>query len=157
MSNLIFRAFLSGVPWETIIRRLELNERARGVGDGKVEGYRYTIIHRDDEILIVLPDYEPREKCQKVAKKILSKLMPKSEIEIVTLGYASSNCNYCLKPTSLPYKCYRCGGWYCETHRLPEKHECPDGKGKGERTVKRIKSKREKEKERVVVTEVPCG
>lgn len=157
MSNLIFRVFLTGIPWKTIIRRLGLNERARGVGDGKVEGYPYTLIHRDDEILLVLRDYEPREKCQEVAKKLLSRLMPKSEIEIVTIGYASSQCNYCLKPTPLPYKCYRCAGWYCEAHRLPEKHKCPDGKQKAERTAKRIKPKKEKEKEKVIVTEIPCG
>lgn len=157
MSNLIFRALLSGVPWETIIRRLELNERAKGVGDGKIEDHRYTIIQRGDEILVVLPDSETREKCQKMAKKLLSKILPQSEIEIATLGYASTHCNYCLELTSLPYKCYRCHGWYCRTHRLPEEHNCPNGEGKDEGAAKQIEPKREKTTEKVVVTEIPCG
>ncbi len=156
MSNLIFLALLSGVPWETIVRRLELNERAKGVGDGKVEGYRYTIIHRNDEIRIILPDYEPREKCKDVAKKLLLKLMPKSEIEVATFGYASSHCNYCLKPTSLPYRCYRCRGWYCKIHRLPERHNCPNGKEGEAAVLRRVKSKKEK-REKVIITEIPCG
>jgi len=157
MSNLIFLALLSGVPWETIVRGLELNERAKGVGDGKVEGYRYTIIHRDDEILIILHDYEPREECKDVAKKLLLKLMPKSEIEVATLGYASSHCNYCLRPTSLPYRCYRCRGWYCKTHRLPERHNCPNGNEGEARVVKRVKPKKKKNGEKVIITEIPCG
>ncbi len=156
MSNLIFRALLSGVPWETIVRRLELNERARGVGDGKAEGYRYTIIHRDDEILIIIPDYKPREECEEVAKKLLLKLMPKSEIEVAALGYASSHCNYCLKPTSLPYRCYRCRGWFCKIHRLPERHNCPNGKEGEAAVLRRVKSKKEK-REKVIITEIPCG
>lgn len=157
MSNLIFRALLSGLRWESLIRILGLQERVKGMGDGKVEGYRYTIVQRGDEILIILPDYAPKEKCQEVAKKILSQLAPKSKIRFATMGYASSHCNFCLKPTPLPHHCHRCEGWYCESHRLPEKHNCPDGKEKGERAVKRIKPKREKEKEKVVVTEIPCG
>lgn len=156
MSNLIFRALLSGLSWEAIIRALDLHKRVRGIGDGNVEGRRYTIVQRGDEILIVLPDYEPKEKCQEVAKKVLLKLVPKSEIQMVTMGYASSHCNYCLKPTPMPYRCYRCDEWYCESHRLPERHNCPGGKKKAEKTVERVKPKEEKRKE-IVVTEIPCG
>lgn len=156
MSNLIFLALLSGVPWETIVRRLELDERARGVGDGRDEGYRYTIIHRDDEILIILPDYGPKEECKNIAKKLLRKLMPNSEIEVAPLGYASSHCNYCLKPTSLPYRCYRCRGWYCMIHRLPERHNCPNEEEGKEKAVRRIKPEKKKG-EKVIITEIPCG
>ena len=156
MSNLIFRALLSGLRWESVIHKLGLHERAEGIGDGNVEGYRYTIVQRGDEILIVLPDYEPREKCLEVARKILLKLAPKSVVRVAKMGYASSHCNYCLEPTPLPYRCYRCEGWYCESHRLPEKHNCPEGNKKAEKVIERVKPKEEK-REEIVVTEIPCG
>ena len=160
MSNLIFVALLSGIGWEAIVRMLDLRERAKGVGDGSIEGHRYTIIQRGDRISIVLPDHQPQEKCLEAAKKIFSKLAPKSAIQIVTMGHASSHCNYCLKPTPLPYRCYRCNGWYCESHRLPEQHNCPGGKGKAEKVVERIKPKKREKKEKkreIVVVEAPCG
>lgn len=157
MSNLIFRALLSGVCWKDIIRVLGLRERVRRIGDGNIEGYRYTIIQHGDEISIVLPDYQPREKCLEVARKILSKLAPKSEIHVALMGYASSYCNYCLKSTPLPYRCNRCEGWYCESHRLPEYHNCPEGKKKIERVVERVKPRKEKKKKEIVVVQVPCG
>jgi len=157
MSNLIFRALLLGLPWGIVIRELGLRERARGIGDGNIEGYRYTIIQRGDEILIVLPDYQPKEKCLEVARKILSKLAPKSKIQVAKMGYASSHCNYCLKPTPLPYRCYRCEGWYCESHRLPEEHNCPGEERRVEGVVEPIKPKKEEKKREIIVTEVPCG
>lgn len=156
MSNLIFRALLSGLRWESIIRVLGLRERAEGIGDGNAEGYRYTIVQRGDEILIILPDYQPREKCLEMARKILSKLAPKSRICVAKMGYASSHCNYCLEPTPLPYRCYRCDGWYCESHRLPEKHNCLEEKKKAEKLTGKIKPKKEEKKE-IVVAAVPCG
>ena len=157
MSNLIFRALLSGLSWEAIIRVLRLRERVKGIGDGEAEGYRYTIVQRGDEILIVLPDYAPREKCQEAAKKILSQLSPESKIQVTTMGYASSHCNFCLKSTPMPYHCHRCGGWYCENHRLPEKHNCPDEGEKKGKTVERLKLKKREEKKEIIVAEVPCG
>ncbi len=157
MSNLIFRALLSGMPWESIVRELELSQRVRGIGDGNVEDHRYTIIQRGDEILIVLPDYKPMEKCLEVARKILLKLSPKSKIRVAKMGYASSHCNYCLKPTPLPYRCYRCEGWYCESHRLPEEHNCPGGERRTKGVVEQIKPKKEEKKGEIIVTEIPCG
>ena len=157
MSNLIFRALLSGLSWEMITRVLGLRERIKGIGDGKVEGYRYTIVQRGDEILIVLPDYAPREKCQEVAKRILLKLVPKSMIQVATMGYASSHCNFCLKSTPMPYHCHRCEGWYCESHRLPEKHNCPGEKEKTEKIVERVKPKKQEERKEIIVAEAPCG
>jgi len=142
-------ALLSGLTWEAIVRMLDLRERSEGVGDGKVEDYRYTIIQRGDKISIVLPEYQPQEKCFEVVEKIVSKLDPKAAVQVVKMGNASSFCNYCLKQTSLPYRCYRCNGWYCENHRLPEKHNCPGGKGKAEKVVQQIKpKKREIEKKK---------
>ena len=159
MSNLVFVALLSGVSWESIVRMLDLRERAKGVGDGSVEGHRYTIIQRGERISIVLPDPQPQEKCLEAAKKIYSRLAPESAVQIVTMGHASSHCNYCLKPTPLPYRCYRCKGWYCESHRLPEQHNCP-GKGGAEKVVERVgpeKSEMKDKKSEIVVLEAPCG
>ena len=157
MSNLIFRALLSGLQWETIIRILGLRERVKGIGDGKVEGYRYTIVQRGDKIMIVLPDYAPREKCHEVAKKILSRLAPKSKIQVATIGYASSHCNFCLESTTMPYHCHRCGGWYCESHRLPEKHNCPGEEEKIGKIVEGLRPKKQEKKREIIVAEVPCG
>lgn len=157
MSNLIFRAILAQIAWKEIIRLLGLQERTKGIGDGKIDGQRYTVVQRGNEVSIVLPDYKPQEKCHEIVKKILLKIAPKSTIEIATVGYASSHCNYCLQPTPLPYQCHRCEGWYCQDHRLPEKHNCPDEKRKTEKIVRRIKSKREGKKREIVVAEIPCG
>jgi len=157
MSNLIFRAILSQITWEEIIRQLGLRERIKGIGDGKIDEQRYTIVQRGNEISIVLPEYEPREKCLEMVKKILLKIAPKSMIEVTTVGYASSHCNYCLQPTPLPYQCPRCEGWYCQDHRLPEEHNCPEKKRKTEKIAKHIKIKREEKKKEIVVAEIPCG
>ncbi len=140
-----------------IIRVLGLRERVKGIGDGNVEGYRYTIVQRGNEILIVLPDYTSREECHEVAKKILSQLAPKSEIRVATIGYASAHCNFCLKSTSMPYHCHRCRGWYCESHRLPEKHNCPEEEEKTEKTVERLKPQKQEKKKEIIIAEVPCG
>ncbi len=34
-------------------------------------------------------------------------------------------CQYCGRPTYLPFRCPYCGGLFCEDHRLPEAHSCP--------------------------------
>jgi len=154
-------SMLSGLYWESIVRTLDLHERTKGVGDGSIEGYRYIIIQRGDEVLLVLPDYQPREKCLEAAKKIFSRLAPESAVQIVGIGHASSHCNFCLMQTPLPYRCHRCDGWFCESHRLPEEHNCPGENGKAEKVLERIrfKIKREKKerKREIIVVEAPCG
>ena len=35
-------------------------------------------------------------------------------------------CHYCGKGVILPFKCPFCGEYFCEDHRLPENHECPE-------------------------------
>lgn len=35
-------------------------------------------------------------------------------------------CEYCGKEVLLPFKCKFCGGYFCEEHRIPEKHDCPN-------------------------------
>lgn len=34
-------------------------------------------------------------------------------------------CQKCGKDTFLPFRCQYCGGYFCDDHRLPENHECP--------------------------------
>lgn len=51
------------------------------------------------------------------------------EIELETIrrvGTINTGGNYDIKsnPITLPFECYRCGGKYCSTHRLPEAHSC---------------------------------
>jgi len=35
-------------------------------------------------------------------------------------------CHYCGKEVTLPFKCPFCGQYFCEDHRLPENHNCPE-------------------------------
>ena len=39
---------------------------------------------------------------------------------------AVAKCEYCGKEVLLPFRCKFCGGYFCEEHRLPEKHNCPN-------------------------------
>lgn len=34
-------------------------------------------------------------------------------------------CRSCGKQVVLPFRCPRCGGYFCSEHRLPENHQCP--------------------------------
>lgn len=36
-----------------------------------------------------------------------------------------AKCDACGEHENMPYKCRRCGGTYCGSHRLPESHDCP--------------------------------
>jgi membrane associated rhomboid family serine protease len=36
-----------------------------------------------------------------------------------------AKCDACGEHENMPYKCRRCGGTYCSSHRLPESHDCP--------------------------------
>jgi len=149
------------LSWSEIARLLNLRERVPGVGDGITEGHRYTVIQREDEIYVVLPDH-PRDKCEEIVKRILQRLKPDAEIKISSIGYASGHCNYCLSASSLTYRCHRCGGWYCSEHRLPERHNCPNGEGgrvSRRQQLKKTgvhKEKKEK-KEEVVAVQLPCA
>ncbi len=35
-----------------------------------------------------------------------------------------AKCQYCGKEVKLPYRCNYCGGFFCDDHRLPPKHDC---------------------------------
>jgi len=157
---MIFLASLL-LNWSEIVRLLSLREREKGVGDGAVEGHKYTVVQRGDEIYIVLPDY-PRERCEDVVKKLLRKLRPDAEIQIGSVGHASSHCNFCLTSTPFPYRCHRCGGWYCGEHRLPERHNCPSGPSEAviQRTQRKEEEKKKEtreKKEKIVAVQVPCA
>jgi len=156
---MIFLAALL-LNWSEIMRLLSLRQREKGVGDGTVDGHKYTVMQRGEQIYIVLPDY-PRDKCENIVKKLLQKLKPDAEIKISSIGYASTHCNYCLSPFPLTYRCHRCGGWYCTEHRLPEKHNCPDDGGeavseRGQSKETRKEEDKEK-KETIIAVRVPCG
>lgn len=155
--------FLASVllSWSEIARILGLRERVKGVGDGTVEGHNYTIIQRGDEIYIVLPDY-PRDRCEDLVKELLKRLRPDAEVRIGAIGYASTHCNYCFVSLPLPYRCRRCGGWYCSEHRLPERHNCPAGgveafAQRRERRMEERKRETQEKKERVVAVQLPCA
>jgi hypothetical protein len=135
---------------------LNLEERSVGIADGELEGSRYTVIQKDDRLYVVLPDHHPKEECVEIVKKLLKRLEPGSEVEVLTLGYTSTHCNYCLEPYAFPFKCHRCGGWYCQEHRLPERHDCP-GLGKTVATAEYKVKEKEKKKKKVVAVELPCG
>ena len=159
MSNMIYLAALL-LGWREIAETLRLRERSNGIGDGTIDGYKYTIVQRDDQIYIELPDC-PREKCEEIVKKILQKLKPTAEIKVSSFGYVSGHCNYCLAPGAMLYRCYRCNGQYCGNHRLPEQHNCPGKppeKTKQPTTEKKEdKEKKSEQQEQVIVTRVPCG
>jgi len=42
-----------------------------------------------------------------------------------------SECEQCGKAVFLPFRCWRCDGFFCYDHRLPENHDCPSLKGAG--------------------------
>ena len=146
--------------WNEIAEILRLRERGSGIGDGTIDGYRYIVVQRGDQIYIELPDC-PRGKCEETVKKLLQKLKPEAEIKVSPFGYASTHCNYCLAREAMLHRCYRCSGLYCSNHRLPEQHNCPGhGRGNVKRVVmekKEEKEKNEEQQERIIVSRVPCG
>lgn len=174
MSNLIFQALINGLTqtfFQKFVSELDFKMRSGNIAQGSIEhkGRRVdiSIIIEGEKISIILPDERiPKDECEQIAKKILltlyailGKKITPEEVIITRLGYASGICNYCLALTPLTYKCHRCGGFYCNEHRLPEKHNCPKGKDE-ETTSKNIiitkKSNKEKERE-IILSKAPCG
>jgi len=177
MSGLIFSLLFSSISIPILTRALSEVLRFRRTEEGRgwhgfVEemGYRVEVYVRCDgsQVHFMLPDLSiPEEVCKAVAKKLAARLYalispethPSYEISI--LGPTASFCHYCLEPVKeLLYRCKRCGGLYCSSHRIPEEHNCPGGEVA--RSVIRIRSeKREERKEeepkKVILKEVPCG
>ena len=163
MSNLVFLV-MTALLWNEIVNRLRLDERAKDIGDGIMDGIKYSIIRRKNKMYIIIPDPAPKEKCREVAGKILKTLTPEANIRIEEVGYASSHCNYCLEKKALLNKCHRCQRSYCKDHRLPEKHNCP-GTGNAKVMYRLTNSqsdngkndRKHQHKEEIVALEIPCG
>ncbi|MEM3586205.1 MAG: zinc finger AN1 domain-containing stress-associated protein [Candidatus Jordarchaeaceae archaeon] len=174
MSNLIFQALINGLTqtiFQNFASELTFKMRARNIAQGSVEhkGHRVDVflIMEGEKLSIILPDNSIlKDDCEQIAKKILlalyaslGKKIRLEEIVVTRFGYASGICNYCLIVIPLAYKCRRCGGFYCEEHRLPEKHNCPRGK-EGEITSKNITGVEKPHKGKmgeIILSEVPCG
>ena len=158
MSNMIFLVALL-LGWDSIVEVLRLRERSKGIGDGTIDGYNYTLVQRGDQIYIELPDY-PRDKCEEIVKKLLQMLKPNADIKVTSFGYVSNHCNYCLIQGAMLHTCHRCSGWYCNNHRLPEQHNCPgDRFGKTvQETGRRQEHKQDENlREKILVSRIPCG
>ncbi len=59
-----------------------------------------------------------------------------------------AKCDFCGKDVLYPYKCKYCGGLFCEDHRLPPNHKCPNinlWKDKEPPSISRIPTRRERE------------
>ena len=175
MSGLIFSLLLGPVSTASLMRvlkdGLEFREIAEGRGlRGYVEedGYRIEVFAKRDkkQVQFMLPDLSiPDDVCKKAVKKLTSKLyalIAEKDISpdnITVVGPSFSFCHYCLEHVmELLFKCWRCGGLYCNRHRFPEQHNCP---GSGlERVGLRVKMKK-KEKAaapaKVLLREAPCG
>jgi len=126
---------------------------------------------REDCVQIILPDHSvPREVCERVARRLAAKVdalvrgveLPLEQVVLSTAGPVPQLCDYCFeKLGGLGYRCHRCGGRYCEEHRLPERHSCPGGKGSELVAVapRRVEvSQLQPEYDEVIVLhESPCG
>ena len=77
-----------------------------------------------------------------------------------------TKCNYCEKEILLPFKCKFCGGYFCEEHRLPEKHNCPNipkplplgpasHPAKNPYALTKPRKKEEKKKKEIIISEGP--
>lgn len=175
MSGLIFSLLLGAASIAAVMRvlkdGLEFREIAEGQGlRGYVEedGYRIEVLAKRDkkQVQFILPDLSiPDDVCKKAVKKLTSKLyalIAEREISpdnITVVGPSFSFCHYCLEHvTELLFKCWRCGGLYCDRHRFPEQHNCP---GSGlERVRLRLKKKKKAKTTtpaRVLLKKAPCG
>lgn len=173
MSGILFSLILGGMSLKLLhdlmTRELGLRELASGGWRGYTrEGQHNVEVHinvKGDEIFFLLPDKSiPEEICHQVVKRLAAKLhalvsqkeMPPETVEIV--GPANAFCHYCLDSVYLPYRCHRCGGYFCEEHRLPEKHDCPgDLEEKEGAAVKKPEEPKEEKEKKIIVRVVACG
>jgi len=111
----------------------------------------------------------PREICERIARRLSAKIdalirgieLPPEQVILSTADITSGLCSYCFeKLIDIPYRCHRCGGIYCEEHRLPERHNCPGGKGS--EAIMTIPTKTPQPATQVpegviILHEAPCG
>jgi len=174
MSGMLFSLLLAGLSLkmlhDVLIGEFGLREISEGVWRGHIrEGNHSVEVHirvKGDEILFLLPNRSiPPDVCDQVVKHLAAKLyalvartdMPPERVEIV--GPANSFCYYCLSPVYMPFRCNRCGGYFCAEHRLPEKHNCPGDKEQGA-SAEQKKSVEEPEEHidrKIVVRVIACG
>lgn len=155
---------------DILIGDFGFREVGNGVWKGHVkEGGHSVEVHvrvKGDEILFLLPNRSiPSDVCDEVVKRLAAKLyalmqktdMPPDSVEIV--GPANSFCYFCLNPVSMPFRCNRCGGYFCSEHRLPEKHNCPGDKEQGATAdIRRsVEVPEEQSEKKIVVRVVACG
>lgn len=152
-SNLRFDATAEGKAWHGRVRE----------GRWNVEVF---IKRVGKELQFFLPDSSvPKEVCEKVVKKLSAKiytLITKEAFHpeyIKVVGPTPSFCYYCLESVYMPFRCYRCGGFYCSKHRLPERHNCPGGEKQTQLPiiVEEEEEGFEKPEKTVIVKQVPCG
>jgi hypothetical protein len=175
MSGILFSLILGGMGLklmhDLMTRELGLKELTDGGWRGYIREGPYNVeVHvslKGDEVLFLLPDKSiPEEVCKKVVQRLAAKLYalvsqkeaPPDSVDIV--GPANSFCYYCLEPVYMPYRCNRCGGYFCQDHRLPEQHDCPgdeeEKEGAAIKKPEEPKEKEEKEK-RIIVRVIACG
>lgn len=174
MSGMVFSLIVAGLTLG-LIRPVLLNEFAfQEYSDGSWRGtvregthsIQVQIRRRGEEIVLILPDRSiPPEVCDAVVKRlaarlyalVLNKEIPQDSVDI--LGPSNSFCNYCLEPVYMPFRCGRCGGFFCTTHRLPERHDCPGDEKTESAAHAEVPLKEEDagEEKRIVVRVVACG
>jgi hypothetical protein len=178
LSGLIFFILIAGLSTNILdsllARQMGLERSHFGhIWRGKVlEGhYNADIIVKQTEngIQIIVPDSSvPRETCERLARKLASKiysLVKQVELppEFVSISSdpITQLCAYCFERLSyLGYRCRRCRGIYCKEHRLPERHDCP-GYPRAQLSV--VVKRRFEEPpyprydEVVILNEAPCG
>lgn len=175
ISGILFSLIIAGltlkVMRDIMVGKFGLREIAPGSWRGYIREGRYNVeVHikrRGEEVLFLLPDKSiPEEICRKVVRRLSAKLyalvhkteMPPENVEIV--GPANSFCYYCLEPVYMPFRCNRCGGYFCSEHRLPEKHNCPgDEEREAIASVKRPEreEKAERKRKKIFVKAIACG
>lgn len=119
------------------------------------------------ELQFLLPDSSvPRDVCEKVVRELSAKIYSLAEGAafqpdyVKVVGPTPSFCYYCLQSVYMPFRCHRCGGFFCTRHRLPERHNCT-GDAEGELRQPASEARRgegsEKRGKTIILKRVPCG
>ena len=120
------------------------------------------------ELQFFLPDGSiPKDVCEKVVKRLSARIYSLLYEEAFNPDYVNivgpvpSFCYFCLESVYMPFRCNRCGGYFCSGHRLPERHNCPGGEAaatlRAPPLVESDEEIPEKQRKRIIVKEVPCG
>ena len=172
MSGLVFTLLLAAslVMLDDAFRGMGFRRLGGGGWHGRLrEGSRLVdvfIKRSEGRLHLLLPDASiPREVCERVVRRLAARLYallryrPLDPGSVEVVGPTPSFCHYCLEEVYLPYRCPRCGGYYCSEHRLPWRHDCPGGGGEARAAVDVEKPWREerRRRRRIPVREVPCG